>query len=87
MSSAEVMSFPCELTIKVMGNNQPEFIAAMLAIFREHCPDLSEAGISTLPSKTDKFLSLSVTVNAKSKAQMDELYEALTSHELSLFVL
>lgn len=81
------MTFPCDIAVKVMGKNQPEFIAAILPIFRRYFPALGEAAIKTRDSKNEKFLSLTITVTAASKAQMDELYQELTSNEQCLFVL
>jgi len=66
--------FPCEFPIKVMGKNQPEFEATVLAIVRKHIPDLGEGAVKTRPSKGDKWLSVTVTFTARSKAQLDALY-------------
>jgi len=76
-----LFEFPCTFPLKVMGKNLPEFEAAVLAIVRQHVPDLSEGAVTTRPSSGDKWLSLTVTINAQSKAQLDAIYLALNASE------
>jgi len=85
--ATEIMTFPCSIAIKVMGYNKPEFEPAILAVFSRFFPDLKESAITQNMSKNQNFLSLTVSVNAASKAQLDELYCALTENKHSLFVL
>ena len=70
-----------------MGKNCPEFTTATLAIFRHQFPKLGESAIQIRESKNQRYLSLTVNVHAKSKAQMDALYQELTASKHSLFVL
>src|SRR5207248_11166717 len=39
----------------------------------KHVPDLGEGAIKLRPSQTDKYLSLTITIQAKSKKQLDAL--------------
>jgi len=73
--------FPCEFPIKVMGKNHPDFEATVLAIVRKHVPDLGEGAVKSRPSKGDKWLSVTVTFTARSKAQLDALYLELNGCE------
>ena len=81
------LKFPCKMTLKIMGRNNDAFEIAILSIVREHFPTLQASAIKTKLSSGDKYLSLSITVNAESKAQMDALYLELTACEQVLFVL
>ena len=73
--------FPCEFPLKVMGKNGPEFEAEVLAIVRKHVPDLGEGAVKARPSKGDKWLSITVTFTAQSKAQLDALYLELNGSD------
>ena len=38
-SDLSLLTFPCDLPIKVLGRNEPEFRAAALAVVRAHYGD------------------------------------------------
>lgn len=82
-----LLEFPCEFTIKAMGLATPEFDALVVEIVHRHAPDLGEGAVRTRASKGGKYLSVTVTVNATSKKQLDTIYQALTDHELVLMSL
>jgi uncharacterized protein len=88
MSEQETLfEFPCEFSIKAMGLATPEFDALVVGIVRRHAPDLGEGAVRTKASKGSKYLSVTVTINATSKRQLDAIYQALTDHELVLISL
>ncbi|MBE0469562.1 MAG: DUF493 domain-containing protein [Methyloprofundus sp.] len=71
--------FPCQFPIKAMGKNIPNIEAIVLEIVRRHVSDLSEAAMKTRESKAGKYISVTVTVEAQSKAQLDAVYMDLTA--------
>lgn len=75
-----LLEFPCDFPIKVMGKNSENFADEIKAIFINHFPQLNEDSFNLKPSKGNKYLSVSVTVNAQSKEQLDKLYRELTAH-------
>ena len=77
-----VIEYPLEFPIKVMGLNSPEFKPAMIAIFRRHAPDLDESTIETRSSREAKYLSLTISIHAVSREQLDALYGELSDHPL-----
>ena len=79
--------FPTDFPIKIMGLNQLEFEPQMVAIVRAHAPDLDDTLVEVRQSSAGKYLSLTVTIRAQSRAQLDGLYMALTSHPLVKVVL
>lgn len=83
----QLLEFPCEFPVKVMGRDEEAFEQAVLEIFNRHLEDVEAASIRSRPSRTGKFLSITVTFTAESKAQLDALYSDLSSHELVLFCL
>jgi putative lipoic acid-binding regulatory protein len=83
-----LISFPCDLPVKVFGRNDPAFRGAALAIVRRHFESFDEElRLSERTSRGDRYLSLTVTVRAESRAQMDALYRELTASEDVLMVL
>ena len=54
---------------------------------QSHFPDVSEDSISERQSKADRYLSLTITVNAESREQIDAVFRELSSHEHVIMVL
>lgn len=85
--SASPLQFPTDFPIKVMGRRVDEFAQAIVAVVTEHAPDYDPATLQMRASKQGNYLSLTVTVHATSREQLDNLYRALTSHPLVKVVL
>lgn len=79
--------FPTAFPIKVMGQRVDEFAQTIVAVIREHAPDFDPATIELRASREGNYLSITATINATSRAQLDELYRALSSHPLVKVVL
>ena len=82
-----LMTFPCEFPIKVMGEAAGDFDALVVGIVRQHCPDLYENAVKTRLSNGGRYISVTVTVQAQSRQQLDDIYMALTSHERVLMAI
>jgi putative lipoic acid-binding regulatory protein len=80
-------TFPCEFSFKVIGNDSPEFESEVLAIFRQHFPQMGEGAITQKNSKNNKYLALTVTVTATSQEQVDATYKDLSANPNVLFAL
>ena len=78
---AEIMQFPCEIAVKAMGKADTDFETIVVEIVRRHAPDLGEGSVSSKPSSKGNYLSVTIRVNAVSRAQMDALYQELSAHK------
>ena len=72
------MPFP----IKVMGKNEDGFVHAMTEIARRFDPSFDAATVELRESASGNYLGVTLTVQATSRQQLDDLYRALTSHPL-----
>ncbi len=77
-----VIEYPLEFPIKVMGLNRPDFLPAMVAVFRRHAPDFDETRVEQRSSREAKYLSLTMSINAVSREQLDALYGELSDHPM-----
>ena len=77
----QLIEFPSEFIIKVMGKNTSTFEGVVLKIINEHVPDLSEGAISLRQSKENNFLAMTITFTATSQEQIDQIYTALSAAE------
>lgn len=83
----EVMQFPMDFPIKVMGKRTDGFADEVVAIVRTHAPDFDPATLEMRASRNGNYLSLTATIRAESRPQLDALYRELTSHPLVKLVL
>ncbi|MDD5175468.1 MAG: DUF493 domain-containing protein [Sterolibacterium sp.] len=63
-----------------MGSSREDFAQAILGVVIRHAPDFDAATMEMRPSKGGNYLSLTCTVRALSKAQLDDLYSELSRH-------
>ncbi len=74
------LQFPCDMTIKAMGNATETFASEIFDICKQHVPELQEGDMSTRQSSSGKYTSVNVRVNAKSREQLEKLYKDLNDH-------
>ena len=82
-----LLEFPCRFPIKAMGLAAPDFGALVVGIVRRHAPDLKESAVQSRSSRGGKYLSVTITIEATSKDQLDAIYQALSDHERVLMSL
>jgi len=80
MSDESPLTFPCQFPIKVMGLNSDNFENQIFMIANQHVGNLGEAAIKSRPSSSAKYLSVTVTITATSRKQLDNLYRAFNKH-------
>ena len=85
--AAELMQFPMDFPIKVMGRRVDSFATEVVAVVQAHAPDFDPATLEMRPSRNGNYLSLTATIRAESRPQLDALYRALSSHPLVKVVL
>jgi uncharacterized protein len=73
--------------MKVMGRREDGFAQLVADIVMRHAPDFDPATIEMRSSKQGRYLSLTVTLNAKSREQLDALYKELSGHPMVIMVL
>ncbi len=82
-----LIDYPCAFPIKVMGLKVDGFVHAMTEVAERFDPSFDASTIELRPSKGGNYLGVTLTVQATSRAQLDELYRALTSHPMVKVVL
>lgn len=82
-----LLKFPCDFPIKVMGHRVDAFAQEVCSVVRAHDPAFDAHRVEMRPSKHGNYLSVTVTVHATSREQLDQIYRALTSHPMVKVVL
>ena len=87
VADSSLLAFPCDFPIKVMGRKQPGFAQAVTDIVLKHAPDFDVATVEMRPSRQGRYLSVTCVVRAKSREQLDALYQELCDHPAVVMVL
>jgi len=94
MSEADVwerignlLEFPVDFPIKVMGRRTDEFAQTIAELVRARVPDFNPASIELRASSRGAWLSVTLIVRAQSREQLQTLYRELSSHPLVRIVL
>ena len=74
-------SFPCDYQIKAMGVDDGSFHELVIEIIGRHCRNIHKDSLRTRPSRGGKYVSVSVVIEASSRAQLDAIYADLTAHD------
>jgi putative lipoic acid-binding regulatory protein len=85
--SASLIEYPSPFPIKVMGAQADGFVEAIVAVARRHDPAFDESKLELRPSRGGNYLSVTITVTASSREQLDALYRELSSHPMVKVVL
>ena len=86
-SQETLFEFPCHFPLKIMGQAEETLAQVVLEIVTRHAPGFDGATMEMRASSGGKYVSLTCTVMATSKPQLDALYMELTSHPLVKVVL
>ncbi len=85
--NSNLLEFPSDFPVKIIGEVSEQFEDNMLAIVRRHHPDLEESAIRKNISGQGNYLAITVTVRAESQAALDALYAELSQHPDTKMVL
>lgn len=81
-----LIEYPVDFPIKVMGLKSDAFIAAVQEMAARHDPHFDQETIELRESAQGNYLSITITIRATSREQLDGLYRELTAHPLSKMV-
>ena len=81
MSEESVMTFPCSFPIKLMGRETEEFRRAVRELVEKHTGPLDDDAIESSLSRNGRFVSVTITVVAQSREQLDDIYRDATAHD------
>jgi uncharacterized protein len=87
LEATSALAFPTPFPIKILGRRDAGFAREVLRIVVAHAPDFEPATVETRPSREGTYLSLTATINATSREQLDALYRELCDHPSVVMVL
>jgi uncharacterized protein len=85
--SESLIEYPSRFPVKVMGPKVDGFVHAITMIARQFDPTFDAATIELRDSRAGNYLGITITINATSREQLDELYRTLSTHPMVKVVL
>jgi uncharacterized protein len=86
-AQVSLLEFPCAFPLKIMGRTKEGFAQAVAEVVLRHAPDFDAATLEMRSSSAGNYLSLTATINATSREQLDALYRELVAHPMVAMVL
>lgn len=83
----ELLEFPCDFPLKIMGARAEGFAQAVVEVVLQHAPDFDASTLEMRASSGGNYLGVTATIRATSRAQLDALYGALVAHPMVKVVL
>lgn len=83
----ELLQFPTDFPIKIMGRADKDFAQTVVDIVKRHAPDFDASTLEMRTSREGTYLSATATIRATSREQLDALYQELCDHPMTTMVL
>lgn len=83
----QLLEFPCDFPIKMMGRDHEPFHEAARDIVARHAGPVDDDAVRTSSSRNGRFVSITITIRAESQQQLDAIYMELTAHDEVLVAL
>ena len=82
-----LIEYPCEFPLKIFGLQQAGFAQAVLEVVNKYDPGVAAASMEMRASRNDRYVSLTCTIRATSREQLDAVYQELCDHPMVVMVL
>jgi putative lipoic acid-binding regulatory protein len=87
MAEPSLIEYPTDFPIKIMGRREPRLVQSIADIVLKHAPDFDANTVEMRTSKKNSYLSVTCTIRATSREQLDALYKELCDHPAVVMVL
>ncbi len=82
-----LLKYPCEFPLKIFGLQESGFAHAVLEVVTKHDPGFLASSMEVRASRNARYVSLTCTISATSREQLDALYQELCDHPSIVMVL
>ncbi len=76
-SSLDFLDYPCDFPLKVVGKHHDQFETIVLQLVRKHIEERHNIEVKHNPSKKKTYVSLTLTFQAQSRQQLEDIYQCL----------
>lgn len=83
----DILEFPCDFPVKAMGYTSPDFEEHVVSLVTRHASLATPRHISVKESSGGRYLSVTVSVEARSREHLELIYADLKADERVVFIL
>ncbi len=87
MTEETLLEFPCDFPIKMMGRDEAGFRELVRELVEKHAGPVDDSAVQAAVSAKGNFVSVTITVKATSREQLDDIYREVSAHEAVLMAL
>ncbi|WP_447556103.1 HP0495 family protein [Vreelandella sp. EE22] len=77
VSEPPKITFPCDYSLKVVGDAAEDFAASVCQILVKYDPEFDASAMQVVDSRNGRFQSVRVTIKATGEQQLSALFEEL----------
>ena len=81
MSKDTLLEFPCDFPMKIMGESQYDIENLVKTLLKKQLKDDQILDLKSRTSEAGNYTSVTATIKATSKKQLDSLYKVLSKHK------
>lgn len=85
--SDELLEFPCDFPVKAMGYATPDFEDHVVAVVSRHASLASPRQVRIKESSGGRYLSVTVSIEARSREHLELIYSELKADTRVVFIL
>ena len=74
---APKIEFPCAYPVKVIGFSAPDYKQFVMDVTEIHAPGFDRTSVTLRESRTGKYCSVTITIEATGEPQLKALFEDL----------
>jgi putative lipoic acid-binding regulatory protein len=87
MSGEELLEFPCDYSVKAMGYATEDFEDHVVGLVTKHASLATPRQVTTKESSGGRYLSVTVSVEARSREHLELIYSDLKADKRVVFIL
>lgn len=85
--SDDLLEFPCDFPVKAMGLSTPDFEEHVVGLVTRHASLTTPRQVVVKESSGGRYLSVTVSVEARSREHLELIYSDLKADERVVFIL
>ena len=75
------IEFPCDYTIRVLGDARDDFIDRVFELVLAHAPEMQRENIVTTDSRKGRFMSVHLVIVATGEDQLRAIHQSLLTYD------
>jgi hypothetical protein len=83
----DLLEFPCDFPVKAMGYATPDFEEHIVGVVTRHASLAKPRKVSIKESSGGRYLSVTVSVQARSREHLELIYAQLKADQRVVFIL